>query len=99
MQSCSSCLGILGNGTMPRYDDIGSERLHCIQYPKPGDTVTLGHIREFFGKENLAQVSNPVLRNKDDAVASRVSPAKMENVNFLAAEVQGHAITKGHARQ
>ena len=59
----------------------------------------LRHMRKFLGKENLAQIRNPVLRDKDDAVAPRVGRTEIKNLNFLAAEEEGHAITKGLVRQ
>src|SRR5205809_537919 len=35
------------------------------------------------------------LRNENNAVASRVRPAHVENLNFLAAEIERHAVPKG----
>jgi hypothetical protein len=39
-------------------------------------------------RKALTEINNPVLRNIDDAVAPCVSAAQIENLDFLAAEVE-----------
>ena len=43
----------------------------------------------------LAQIRDAILRNEDHAVASRVRPAQVQNLNLLAAEMERHAVPKG----
>src|SRR5262249_19860827 len=99
LQPRSSSLRVIRNRTVPGHEGIGSERFHRIEYSYPRDTVPLRHIREFLGKENFAQVCDPILRHKDDAVAPCMGASEIENLNLLAAEVEAHPVTKRRVRQ
>ena len=55
--------------------------------------------QELVGEMELAQIGDAILRNENNAVASRVRPAHVENLNFLAAEMERHAVPKGLIRE
>ena len=79
---------------MPRDEDVGSQSLHRIQHSNPGHTVSSRHIGKFFGKEHLAHIRDPVLRDEQDAVSLCVRRPEIEDLNLLAAEVQCHTVVK-----
>src|SRR5881397_1072449 len=79
---------------MARHEDVGSQSLYCIQHSNPGHSVPSCHIREFLAKENLAQIRDPVLRDEQDAVSFCVRRPEIEELNFLAAQMQRHAVVK-----
>src|SRR5437868_7484954 len=83
---------------MAGYEDIRAERSHLIQHMNPRHTVSARHIWKFFGEENFTQISNPVLRDEQNAVSLRMRCTEIQNLNFLAAKIQGHAIPERRVR-
>jgi len=101
-ESCKSLprlARIGGNGSVSRHEDVGAERLDGIEGAQPVDAVSVGDEQELIGEVELAQIDNAILRHEDDAVASRVRPADVENLNLLAAVIQRHAIAERLLRQ
>ena len=84
---------------MTGHDNLGSERVDRIQGAQPVEAVAVVDEQELVGKVELAQIDNAILRHEDDAVASRVRPADVENLNLLAAVIQRHAIPERLLRQ
>jgi len=80
------------------HKNIGVQGQHSFQHLNPCDSKAPGHVWKFIQKENFAEICNPVLRNEDDAVSSSVGRTEIQNLNFLTAQVQAHAITKGGIR-
>ena len=62
---------------------------------QPVEAVPVRNKQELFGEIKLAQIRDAILRNEDHAVASRVRPAQVQNLNLLAAEMERHAVPKG----
>ena len=72
--------------------------LGTLQDANPRDTVAARHVRELFVEEHFAHVDDAILRDEKDAVALRVRGAEVQDLDFLAAEIERHAIAVGRAR-
>src|SRR5215510_9494013 len=74
-------------------EDVCAKGFDGIQCFEPIESVTVIDKQKLVGEKQLAQIDNAILRNVYDAVASRVSPAHIENLNLFSAEMKCDPLT------
>src|SRR6267143_2965227 len=95
----SSFSRVCRDRSVSRHENIGAERFDRIQCAQPVETVPVVDEQELVRKKELAQISDAILRNEDNAVASRVRTAYVEYLALLAAQIERHAVSKRLIRE
>src|SRR5262245_21539736 len=99
MESLSRFLRILRNRAVAWDKNVGGQRFNRIQRFQPAKTVAIVYVEKLIGKKQLAHIGDPILRDEYNAVAPSMTATQIENLNFLAAEVNRQAIPIGYLRE
>src|SRR5262245_21225506 len=84
---------------MSRHENLGPKGFDRIQRLQTVEPVTVVDEQELVGEEELAQIDDASLGHIDDAIPARVSAADVQNLNFLAAEIERDPIPKRLIRE